>query len=128
MSQIFTCRLKVYEYIEAKYKAQPEYLWKRFPNYAVFRHYENRKWFAILMDVKKSKLGDFKEDVVDILNVKLGDHLAVELLSQREGFFKGYHISRGNWLSVLLDGSVELDEILCLIDESYAVTAPKRKR
>ena len=65
---------------------------------------------------------------MDIINLKLSDPLAAELLTQQEGYFRGYHISRGNWVSVLLDGSVSMDDIFGLIDESFAVTAKKRKK
>ena len=50
-------REEIYRYMKKKYKAEPEFLWKRFPDYAVFRHQDNRKWFAIIMDVPAEKLG-----------------------------------------------------------------------
>ncbi|MBQ1516741.1 MAG: MmcQ/YjbR family DNA-binding protein [Clostridia bacterium] len=121
-------RKEVYTYIKSKYKAEPEYLWRRVPNYAVFRHNDNRKWFALMMDIPKNKLGKFDETTVDILNVKLADTLAVELYIQREGIFRGYHISRSNWISILLDGTVDIQEIYSLIDESFKVTSKKRPK
>ena len=33
------------------YGCEPEYPWLRFPGYAVYRHSENRKWFAVVMDL-----------------------------------------------------------------------------
>ena len=39
-----------------QYKAEPEYLWRRYPDYAVFRHEDNQKWFGIIMDIPRSKL------------------------------------------------------------------------
>ena len=52
----------------------------------------------------------------------------VDALIQQDGFFGGYHISRGNWISILLDGTVSLGNISGLIDESYIVTASKQKK
>lgn len=115
-------------HIKKKYKAQPEYLWMRFPEYAVFRHEDNRKWFAIIMDLPKNRLGLNGEAVVDVLNVKVGDPFFADLLVGQAGIFRGYHISRGNWISVLLDGTVGFDEICGLLDESYLVTASGQKK
>ena len=125
---MFSYREKIIEHIRKKYKAKDEYLWERFPGYAVLRHEDNRKWYALIMNITKRKLGNFPDEPVDIINLKLSDPLAAELLTQQEGYFRGYHISRGNWVSVLLDGSVSMDDIFGLIDESFAVTAKKRKK
>lgn len=42
-----TLRDSVFKYIKEKYKTVPEYLWRRYPGYAVFRHEDNSKWFAV---------------------------------------------------------------------------------
>ena len=47
----------VFAYVKKKYKAEPEYLWRRWPDYAVLRHAENRKWFGIVMNVPPAVLG-----------------------------------------------------------------------
>lgn len=125
---MFSCRLEVYEYMKEKYGASPEFMWARFPDYAVFRHGDNRKWFGLIMNVSKRKLGDFPDEPTDILNLKLSDPLAVDFFTQQQGIFRGYHISRGNWISVLLDGSVPMETICDLIAESYTVTASAQKK
>ena len=121
-------RERVYAYVKKKYKAEPEYLWRRYPNYAVFRHEDNRKWFGLIMDIPRSKLGLPGGEWVDILNVKLDDPLYVDILIQRDGYFRGYHIARGNWISILLDGTVPFEEICGMIDAEYLVTASKQKK
>ena len=63
-------KVEVFKYIEKKYKAKPEYLWRRFPNYAIFRHSDNKKWFSLIMDVEKEKLGLVGKSKVYILNIK----------------------------------------------------------
>lgn len=123
-----TLRGQLFDYVKKKYKAAPEYLWRRFPDYAIFRHADNEKWFGIVMNVKKEKLGMEGDDIVDILNVKLSDLFLVEMLIQQSGYFRGYHISRGNWVSILLDGSVPFDDICRWLDESYLTTASKEKK
>ena len=121
-------RDQLFAYVKKNYKAEPEYLWRRYPEYAIFRHSDNQKWFALVMNVKEKNLGMHGEDVVDILNVKLPDPRLVDLLIQEPGYFRGYHISRGNWVSILLDGSVSFDEICRWLDESYMTTASKEKK
>ena len=51
-----TFRDDLYRYIKKKYKADPEYLWRRYPGYAAFRHSDNAKWFGLIMDVSAEKL------------------------------------------------------------------------
>ncbi len=119
----------VFAYIRKKYKTEAEYPWMRFPGYAVFRHDDNQKLFASVMDVAKNKLGLTGAEVVDILDVKVGDPLLADLLIQQEGYTRAYHIGRGGWVSVLLDGTVPFADICRWIDESYLATAsPERKQ
>ena len=128
MSRKLTVCEKVCGYIKRKYGSEPEYLWRRFPNYAVFRHEDNRKWYGIIMDVPRRNLGLLGEDRVFILNVKLDDLFLADTLVQQNGYFRGYHISRGNWISILLDGTVPVKEIQNLIDVSFRTTASSKKR
>jgi len=128
MSRKLSVREKVYGYVKRKYGSEPEYLWRRFPDYAVFRHEDNQKWYGIIMDVSRWKLGLTDEGRVDILNVKLDDFLLADMLLQQDGYFRGYHISRGNWISILLDGTVSMKEIQNLIDISFRTTASSKKK
>ena len=121
-------RDQLFAYVKKKYKADPEYLWRRYPEYAIFRHTDNRKWFGLIMDVRKERLGLGGDGIVDILNVKLSDPLLVDLLVQQPGYLRGYHISRGNWVSILLDGTVPFADICRWLDDSYRATASKEKK
>ena len=121
-------RPAILSYVKEKYKSEIEYLWYRYPNYAVFRHDDNKKWYGIVMDVARNKLGLPGDGTVDVLNVKVDDFLLRDLLIRRDGFLAGYHISRGNWITVLLDGTVTLEEIKGLIDISFEATASKKKK
>ena len=116
-------REDVFRYVRKKYKSEIEYLWLSAPNYAVFRHQDNQKWYGLVMDIPRSKLGLSGDEIVDILNVKLDSPLLVDLLAREDGYFPGYHISRGNWVSVALDGTVPPDDICRLLDISFQTTA-----
>ena len=80
------------------------------------------------MNIPRSRLGLSGEDIVDVLNVKLDDPLLLDLLIQQDGYFPGYHITRGNWGSILLDGSVPLEDICLQIDNSYCATASQQTK
>lgn len=121
-------RGKITEYIRKKYGAEPERLWLRWPDYTVFRHADNEKWFGIIMDVSRERLGLCGKGPVDIINVKIPDPRLIELLIHKEGYLRGYHQSKGNWLSILLDGSVPEKEIAALVDMSFMATASAKEK
>ncbi len=116
-------RDQLFAYLKKQYKASPEYLWRRYPGYTVFRHGDNQKWFALVMDVPGNRLGLETEEIVDILNVKISDPFLADILVRQEGFFRGYHIRKGNWISISLQGEVLFDEICRWVEESYMATA-----
>ena len=57
-------------FIMETYNAEADYPWLKYPNYEVFRHCYNRKWFALIMDVPKNKLGLQGEEVLEVVNFK----------------------------------------------------------
>ena len=58
------------QYISDEYGVDEEYLFVKHPLYCVFRHSNNRKWFAVVMDVPKDKLGLEGTDALDVVNLK----------------------------------------------------------
>ena len=121
-------REQIFGYVFSKYGTLPEYLWIRFPDYAVFRHTDNRKWYGIIMNIARNKLGLDGKEQVDVLNVKLDDPFLIDMLVQQRGYCRGYHISRGNWVSILLDGTVPFADVCRWIDAGFVVTASNTKK
>lgn len=120
-------RRKIFEYIAEHCQTAPEYLWTKLPDYAVFRHQSNQKWFALIAAVPSEKLHlSGAEGLVWLINLKLNPDL-IDVLKNQRGFLPAYHMNKRTWISVLLDGSVEFDELKKLIDESFALTAPRVK-
>ena len=115
------------QYISDEYGINGEYLWAKYPLFCVFRHSGNRKWFAIVMDVPKYKLGLEGTDALDVVNLKC-DPIHIGSLRKEPGIFPAYHMSKSNWVSIALDGSVPDEQIKILLDMSYDETAPKAKR
>lgn len=110
-------REEIYEYVKKQYGTVPEYLWKESPESAVLRH-PNGKWYAVLMQVEKSKLGLEGDTEVDIIDVKCDPDM-VGLLTQTYGFLPGYHMNKKYWITMLLDGTVSEAKILDFLDMSY---------
>lgn len=119
-------RKRIYAHILNRYGVAPEYLWQKFPHYAVFRHSGNRKWFALIADVANSKLGLDSDGQTDIINLKLNPEF-IDTLKQQRGFLPAYHMNKRTWLTVLLDGTVAFEEVCALIDESFALTQNTRR-
>lgn len=114
------------EKISERYHAQPEYLWKNFPDYAVFRHQDNRKWFTILMVVEGTKIGLQQTEKIPMISVKAKPE-EIGSLRMLKGVYPAYHMNKEHWLSLNL---AEIDEALLfeLLDESFALTTKKSKR
>ena len=120
-------RTELEEYIQNNYSAEPDYPWIKYPNYEVFRHNSNKKWFALIMDVPQNRLGLQGEDVLQVVNFKCDPVLLGSLLDEK-GFFPAYHMSKASWITVSLDGSVEDKKIKMLLDMSFDATAPKIRK
>lgn len=112
----------VIDYGMERYDVAPDHPFEKYPSYFVLRHKDNEKWFALLMDVPKSRIGLKGEEIVDILDVKCYPD-EIDSLRKRAGYFSAYHMNKEHWLTVILDGTVSLDEIERLIDQSFKLTA-----
>ena len=122
----FSYRKEILQFAAEQYGTEPAYLWAKYPRYAALRH-NDKKWYALIMDVPKEKLGLPGEDIVDVINLKV-ESLLIGSLRMEKGFFPAYHMNRDNWISVLLDGTVDLAQIKDLLDLSYDLTKAKPKR
>ena len=114
-------------YIAETYNTDPDFPWESNPTFAVYRHRSNRKWFALVMDIPKSKLGLREDGDIDIVNLKCEPALIGSLRSEK-GFFPAYHMSKDKWISVALDGSVDDEQLLFLLDMSFVLTDVKIKK
>ena len=119
---------KLFNYIKTKYNVAPEYPWRNYAGNAVFRHAENRKWFALVMDVQRNKLGLSGMDDVTVINLKVDDLFFRDMLIQEEGILPAYHMNKQHWLSVLLDGTVPEEKVYDLLEMSYLATASAKKK
>ena len=114
-------RQDVINFISKTYKAKPEYLWKKYPEFCIFRHSDNRKWFALIASVPCKNLKLSGDGKVDILNVKCTTD-DIGFLRGVPGILPAYHMNKANWVSVVLDGNLPLKNIKQLIGKSFDLT------
>lgn len=114
---------RIQELIYKKYMILPDFPFKKHnSSYGTFRHPENDKWFALIMNIKWNKLIKNKDETeVYILNVKV-DNSKIDELRKKNGIYYGYHMNSKYWISIVLDETLKDYEILELIDESFKLT------
>lgn len=111
----------------SKYKDIPVFPWKEYPGFGVFRNPETEKWYALFMNIDKSKLDPKQSGKVEALNIKLAPEEILQLLKQK-GFYPAYHMNKKSWISIVLNDILSDHTILNLIDKSHAYTIRKRKK
>ena len=112
------------EYIRQKHGDELEYLWDKFPKYAVWRRKDSRKWYGILLTVSADRLGFNSTELLEILDLRIEPEELTNLIDQEKYFF-GYHMNKKHWLTICLNGSVPTEEIFKRLDKSYKL-ATKR--
>lgn len=119
-------RAELENYIRKTYGVTVEYPWKNDDEDGVFRHKENRKWFALVMRIHKSKLGIKEDGKIDVVNLKCAENILPSMW-EVQGIFPAYHMNKSHWITVALDGSVSEENIKFLLALSYDLTDKKRK-
>ena len=110
--------------IKDKYDDLPHYKWESTPDTGVFINKYTDKWYAIIMNVNKSKLSN-GEEYVDVINIKLDSSKIVELL-KLPGYYPAYHMNKKYWISIILDDTINDLNIMDLIGESYMYSSIKK--
>ena len=121
-------RKEIEDIIRDRYCVEPEYPWAKYDSNAVFRHGDNRKWFALTMDVKRETLGLEGEGKVSVINLKIDDLFYRDMLMGEAGIMPAYHMSKAHWITVLLDGTVSKEQVLNLIEVSYQATSIHKRK
>ena len=130
---IFKCEVilvnrdMIFKFAAENFGARPEYLWEKYPDYAVFRRSDNNKWFAVIMNITKDKLGLDSKDEIDIIDLKC-DPLMIGSARISDGVFPAYHMNKDHWITILLDGTAEDELIYSHIALSYELAGGKNKK
>lgn len=118
-------RIGLQTYIEETYGAAGEHPFAKEPATCVFRHQSNGKWFAVIMEIPKEKLGLPGDGQIAGVNFKC-DPRMIGSFGEEKGIFPAYHMSKAHWLTVALDGTAEDNHIKFLLDMSYELTKNSR--
>ena len=122
-----TLKNDVCDFIKNQYNVMPEVLWAKYPDYLVFRNKQNKKWFAIIMNISKNKLGLNGNDFVDIINVKC-DTIATKMFAEQKGIFPAYHMNKQNWVSILLNGECDKNTVFFMIEQSFLIIQKQKDK
>lgn len=114
---------RIVQYILDTYQDKPEFLWDKYPNYGVFRN-KKHKWYAIIMDIDKSKISS-ATGLVEIINIKL-DEITVKNLLKIKGYYPAYHMNKKHWTTIALDDTVSDEEIIKYLNISYKIVSNKK--
>lgn len=113
----------VIKYAKAKYRTSLEFLWG--DDNAVMRRKDNRKWYFVLLKVKREKLGLDGEGLIEIIDLRAP---AGEIAKLVDGvnYLPAYHMNKKSWITVPLDGRVDAEVICALVDMSYESAKGKK--
>ena len=93
---------------------------------AVLRHASTRKWYAIVMRVSRRKFGFERDEIIDVVNLKLPTEMFGSF-GAADGVYPAYHMNKLHWISVLLPDAPE-DTLRFLADVSFEATRSKKIR
>jgi len=91
---------------------------QKFPNNAVVRRKDTKKWYAALLTVSRRKLGFDSEEMAEIIDLRMTPE-DIEKMVDGTRLLPGYHMNKKHWITICLDDTVSLKEICSLIDDSY---------
>ena len=109
--------------IFSRYGEEPDNPFSGLPEASVFRYPPSRKWYALVMDVRRSVVtGEKTEEgeespLTEVMNLK-ADPARIPKLHALPGIWPGYHMNHAHWISILLDDELPDETILSLIDAS----------
>ena len=115
-----------FEMCSSSYLTLPDYPFEEDFETAVFRHADNRKWFALSMQVSRRKFGLDSDEVIDVVNLKLPTEMFGSF-GAAEGVYPAYHMNKLHWISVLLPDAPD-DIVQFLLNASFEVTKSKKKK
>ena len=117
---------ELYKYCIDTYGTPPDYPFEDDFETAVLRHADTKKWYSIVMNVSRRKLGLDSDEMIDVANLKLPTEMFGSF-DRSDGVYPAYHMNKNHWVSVLLpDAKDEL--IKHLVNVSFDVTKQKIKK
>ncbi len=115
----------VIKYIKDKYHDDLEFLWEKYDHNAIIRNKKNNKWYAVFLTINANKLGLSNNESIEILDLMYQKDSITKIIDY-EKIFPGYRMNKKSWITIKLDGSISLEELYRLIDNSYNISISKK--
>ena len=109
---------EILSYIQNTYKGNLEFLWEKLSDTAIIRRSDTQKWYIIFFNQSKRKVGLNSDEVCDMINIRVNPN-EINSIIDNKTYFKGYHMNKKHWITILLDNSVPTKEIIKKINYSY---------
>lgn len=117
---IFSQTRRIGKALYSKYNVTPEFLWDSLPSGAVFRNARSNKWFSLIMCIDRGKIISGERGEAEVLNIKLNGHVPEYI--NKKGIYPAYHMNKNSWVSIILDDTLDDEEVLRLIHISYELS------
>ena len=116
------------KYVKEKYNVDIVHPWPKYPSISVMRHKDNEKIFVFFSKERASHSAGMDDETLDIISIKTADPLVIDFLINEEGFSRSKFFGKGRWLTIDMDGTVPLENIIPLVDDSFMVTASAKTK
>lgn len=128
----FSQTKRLIAYASKTFAASPEFLWKEYSGYSVLRRGDTDKWFAVLMKIKpksltpppaRSILTD-ENGFTEVADFRMA---AADLEVAADGlkYFRGYHMNKKSWCTIVLDDALSDEEVFTRLSESFSLAVKK---
>ncbi len=116
---------RLVEYVHKKYGRDIEHLWARMPDDGVWRRADNEKWFGGIFHVSLNKVEPGAGNhVVEILDIRCAPEM-LGFIVDKKTVFPGWHMNKRHWITIVLDGRMDLRNVCRLLDASYGIAGGK---
>ncbi len=101
--------MRIVSYLKKEHGSDPEHVWKRYPDHAVFRNRESGRWYAVITAGEK-----------EILEV-MADPATIASLLKEKGFEEAVHLNKEKWIGISMDDIINDEIIHSLLESSYSM-------
>ena len=116
--------LEIIQYVKETYHDELEFLWKSYPDNAIWRNQKNGKWYAALLTIAERKLGMDSDKMVEIIDLRYPKEEINKIIDGKV-VYPGYHMNKKSWITIPLDDSMKTEDIIELLDISYKISFTK---
>ena len=113
--------------VSDQYGVKADYPFEEDFETGVFRHEDNKKWFALVMNIDYRNINSGRNGTTEIVNLKCAPEVIESIAGVEPGIYRAYHMNKTHWLTVALE-ECERETLEWLLGISYDLTRVKIKR